>query len=397
MNLELLQQALREQGVDGWLFVDFHRRDPIAYRILSLPQEAMATRRWYYLVPAQGTPRKLAHRIESSQLDSLPGDKSVYASWQEEARGLQEMLQDVQTLAMQYSPDGRLPAISLADAGTVERIRSLGKHVVSSANLIQYFEARWSPAALQLHLEAGQAIDRIMAAAFQEIARRVRSDGYTNEYEMQQWILQQFAGSGLLTQIPPIVAANRNSGNPHYLPGPTLSAPIRSGDFVLLDLWAKRDKPGAVYYDVTWVGFLGESPPESIRRVFEVVKAARDRAIDTVQDAVRSGRTLRGWEVDRAARDLISERGYGEFFLHRTGHSIGEEVHGNGANMDDLETHDDRQILPFTGFSIEPGIYLPEFGVRSEVNVFVDDREARVTGAVQNGILCIPAAAPLVR
>ena len=256
---------------------------------------------------------------------------------------------------------------------------------------MQRFEARWSPAALQAHLEAGQAVDEIVALAFEEIGKRIGASGQTDEYAIQQFLLEQFGSNGLVSNSTrPIVAVNRNSANPHYEVSAKRSSPIRAGDFVLLDVWAKQKKRDAVFYDVTWVGFVGDHPPKKIQQVFEVVKAARDRAVETVESAVRESRTLRGWQVDQAARAVITNSGFGESILHRTGHSIGESVHGNGANMDDLETHDDREIIPFTGFSIEPGIYLPEFGVRSEVNVFVGEGEARVTGAVQKELVRIP-------
>jgi Xaa-Pro aminopeptidase len=390
MDLEAIQQALREQGLDGWLFYDFDHRDPIAYRILGLAPESLAKRRWYYLIPVQGSPKKLVHRIESGQLDSLPGEKREYAAWEVLTRSLREMLAPFPAIAMQYSPDNQIPYISRADAGTVELIRGFGNRVVSSADLVQRFEARWTDAALELHLEAGRRIDGIIARTFEEVGRRVGKLGATEEYAIQQYLLEQFDKESLASDDPPLVAVNQNSGNAHYATGPERNAPIRAGDFVLLDVWAKLQQPGAVYYDVTWVGFLGERPPEAHLRVFGIVAAARDRAVARVQEAVREGRTIRGWEIDRAARDLIAESGYGDCFVHRTGHSIGESVHGNGANIDDLETHEERAILPRTGCSIEPGLYLPEFGVRSEVNVYVDEREARVTGAVQRKIVRIP-------
>ena len=391
MELERIQKALRDSGIEGWLFYDFHRRDPIAYRVLGLTTPGMATRRWYYLVPAQGQPVKLVHRIEQGQLDPLPGETNVYASWQEHQQLLEKMLMPYHSLAMQYSPLNQIPAISLVDAGTVDLVRSFGKTVVSSADLVQQFEARWTPAAFQSHLDAGCLIDKIVPETFREIGRRVDLNGQTNEYAIQQFILEQFEKNNLVTNRQrPIVAVNRNSGNPHYETSRDSAAPIRAGDFVLLDVWAKLDKPGAVYYDVTWVGFVGDDPPERIEQIFEIVKAARDRAVETVQAAFREGRKLHGWEVDRAARNVIIENGFGECFPHRTGHSIGEEVHGNGANIDDWETRDDRELIPFTAFSIEPGIYLPEFGVRSEVNVFVEEHEARITGMIQDELVRIP-------
>ena len=390
MQVQLIQEALRERGIDGWLFYDFHHRDPIAYRILGLSSDSLASRRWYYLVPAQGEPGKLVHRIESGQLDGLPGETQLYAGWRELLQRLERMLAPVRTIAMQYSPNNQIPSVSLVDAGTVELVRGFGKQVVSSADLVQRFEACWSPAALESHLEAGKIIDRLIPAAFAEIGKRAGQSGQTDEYTIQQFLMDQFTQNHLITDSPPIVAVNRNSGNPHYQPSRAASSAIRAGDFVLLDVWGKCDRPGAVYYDVTWTGFLGERIPEPIASVFEIVKRARDCAFQIVQEAMREGRKLRGWEVDRAARSVIEASGYGDRFVHRTGHSIGEEVHGNGANMDDLETHEEREIIPHTGFSIEPGIYLPEFGVRSEVNVFIDADSARITGPVQNAVITIP-------
>ena len=390
MKLDSIQQALRSSGIDAWLFYDFHRRDAIAYRVLGLRTHGMATRRWYYLVPAQGEPIKLVHRIESGQLDSLPGERRLYASWQEHSRLLEEMLRSCRTVAMQYSPLNQIPYISAVDAGTIELIRSFGKEVVSSAPLVLQFESRWSPAALASHLKAGELVDGIVADTFHEIGRRVAGSGSTDEYSIQQFILERFEQAGLTSNRKrPIVAANRNTGDPHYEPTRERSSPIREGDFVLLDVWAKLNRTGAVYYDVTWTGFLGAEPPREIEKIFEIVKAARDSAVARVVSACQRGEQLHGWEVDHAARNVITERGYAEFFVHRTGHSIGEEVHGNGTNIDDLETHDDRAIIPFTGFSIEPGIYLPEFGVRSEVNVYVEEGSARVTGRIQDRVVPI--------
>jgi Xaa-Pro dipeptidase len=392
MDLEAIQQALQEQALDGWLFYDFDNRDPIAYRVLGLEGKRFAKRRWYYLIPAHGSPRKLVHRIENRQLDALPGEKCEYAAWEALRTNLKQMLAPFPSIAMQYSPENQIPYISRADAGTVELIRSFGNKVVSSADLVQLFEARWTPEALESHLEAGRRIDGIIAMTFQEIGRRVKGGGHTDEYAIQQFLLEQFRANDLVSDDPPLVAVNANSGNAHYETRRDAAAPIRPGDFVLLDVWAKLRRPGAVYYDVTWVGFLGERPPEKHQRVFAIVTEARNLAVTRVQEAVRAGRAIYGWEVDRTARDFIAEQGYGDYFVHRTGHSIGETVHGNGANIDDLETHEERAIIPRTAFSIEPGIYLPEFGVRSEVNVFVDEREARVTGAIQRNIVRIPVS-----
>ena len=388
MDLPAIQAALRDRNLDGWLFYDHHHRDPIAYRVLGLPDGQMVTRRWYYLIPAKGDPVKLVHKIESGHLDSLPGRKLQYAGWQDLFDKLKTLLADCTTVAMQYSPNNLVFTISLVDAGTIDLIRSFGKTVVSSGDLVARFESTWTDDQIRTHFAAGKAVDAITAAAFQEIGRRVRNGG-TTEYEIQQWFLEAFARENLVAHDAPIVAVNANSGNPHYEPHAVGSAPIREGDLVLLDVWAKKNTPDAVYYDITWVGFVGPSPSPRMREVFEVVRQARDAGVKTVIDAIGAGRTLAGWEVDRAARGTIQKAGYGDYFIHRTGHSIGTDVHSNGANMDDLEIHDERQIQPNSCFSVEPGIYLPEFGVRLEVNVLVRPGSAEVTGKIQSEIVTI--------
>jgi Xaa-Pro dipeptidase len=388
MNLAAIQSALRERNIGAWLFYDHHHRDPIAYRVLGLPANTMVTRRWYYLIPAHGEPVKLVHKIESGHLDALPGKKLQYAAWQELFEQLKGMLAAYRDVAMQYSPNNVVFTISLVDAGTIEMIRGLGKNVVSSGDLVAQFEATWTEEQIKSHYAARDSVDAITAEAFKEIGRRVRSGG-TNEYQIQQWFMEAFGREHLLTDDPPIVGVNANSGNPHYEPHTQGSAPIREGDFVLLDVWAKKDTPGAVYYDITWTGFVGKAPSDRMREVFTVVSGARDAGVKTVQDAIAGGRAIAGWEVDRATREHIRKAGFGDYFIHRTGHSIGTDVHANGANMDDLETHDERRILPNSCFSIEPGIYLPEFGVRSEVNVLVHPKLAEVTGKIQREIVLI--------
>src|SRR5579885_3222358 len=262
MQLKAIQQSLLQQSIDAWLFCDFHHRDAIAYRVLGLPADGIATRRWYYLVSATGQPVKLVHRIESEVLDSLPGEKRCYASWKEREALLREILEPSRVIAMQYSPENQIPYISLVDAGTVELVRSFGKQVITSANLVQEFEARWSAAALESHLEAGRRIHATISAAFAEIAKRIESQGATDEYAIQQFMVERFERDELTMEgEPPIVAVNANSGNPHYETSRRRSSPIRAGDFVLLDVWGKRKTPGAVYYDVTWVGFAGANPP----------------------------------------------------------------------------------------------------------------------------------------
>ena len=388
MNLPAIQAALRERNLDAWLFYDHHHRDPIAYRVLGLPASLMVTRRWFYLIPAHGEPSKLVHKIEAGHLDSLPGSKRVYSGCQELFEQIKVFLADSKTIAMQYSPNNLVFTVSLVDAGTMELIRGLGKNVVSAADLIAQFEATWTDEQIKTHFAARDAVDEITTAAFAEIGRRVRNGG-TNEHARQQWLLEAFQRENLVTDDPPVVAVNANSGNPHYEPHAEGSAAIREGDFVLLDIWGKKNTPGAVYYDITWTGYVGKAPPEKQREVFEVVRDARDAGVKTVLDAIAARQRIAGWQVDRASRDHISKAGYGDYFIHRTGHSIGTDVHSNGANMDDLEIHDERQILPNSCFSIEPGIYLPEFGVRSEVNVLVRPERAEVTGKIQREIVII--------
>ena len=388
MDLPAIQAALRERNIDGWLFYDHHHRDPIAYRVLGLPNGLMVTRRWFYLIPAQGDPVKLVHRIEAGHLDTLPGTKCQYSGWQELFDGIKNMLTDCRDIAMQYSPNNLIFYVSLVDGGTLEQIRGLGKNVVSSGDLVAQFEATLNAEQIQSHFAARDAIDSITAEAFKEIGPRARS-GAATEHAMQQWFLEAFRRENLVTDDPPIVAVNANSGNPHYEPHAGNSSRIREGDFVLLDVWAKKDTPGAVYYDITWICYVGKSPSDRMREIFHTVRQARDIGVETVQTAVSAGRPIAGWEVDRAVRTFINESGYGDNFIHRTGHSIGTDVHANGANMDDLEIHDERRILPNSCFSIEPGIYLPEFGVRSEFDVLVHNGKAEVTGRIQKELVLI--------
>ena len=388
LNIEAIQKALKAQKLDGWLFYDILHRDPIAYRVLGL-EGLMAKRRWFYMVPAKGAPRKLVHRIESLALDSLPGEKMQYAAAEELTKNLKKLVGRARKVAMQYSPKNLIPYISLVDAGTVELIRAQGCKVVSSADLVQEFEAAWSPAQLESHLTAGKAIDRITQVAFAEAARRVRAKQSFTEYDLQQFMAEQFRAEGVTADSAPIVAVGPHAGDPHYEPKPQGSAPIREGDLLLLDVWGKTLAASSVYYDITWMGYLGAKVPEKYAKIFSVAREARDAAIAFVQSSVKAGRAIEGWQVDRAARQVIRKAGYGKEFVHRLGHNIGQEVHGTGANMDDLETHDVRRVMPRTCFSVEPGIYFPEFGVRTEVNVYVEDGHARVTGAVQNEILAL--------
>ena len=389
MNVQNIQAALRAGGHQCWLFYDHHHRDPIAYRVLGLPASMLVTRRWFYVIPAEGEPVKLVHRIESHHLDSLPGSKMEYSAWQELWQNLETMLQPYQRITMQYSPNNQIPYISLVDAGMLELVRGFGtgKEIVSSANLVAQFEATLSDAQIASHFKAGEVVDQITAAFFQEVGRRARNGG-THEFQMQQWIMEAFQREKLETCDPPNVSVNAHSGDPHYEPTSASSSAIRQGDFVLLDIWAKRAEPDSVYYDITWTGCLG-SPSDKQREIFEVVRGARDVGISTVKQAFDAKRKICGWEVDKAVREFIESKGWGKYFIHRTGHSITSDIHGNGANLDNLETKDDREILPNTCFSVEPGVYLPEFGVRSEVNMMIRQGKGEVTGRVQNELVVI--------
>jgi Xaa-Pro dipeptidase len=380
---------LRDEKLDGWLFFDHHQRDPLAYRILKLNPARTVTRRWYYLIPAQGEPKGLVHAIESGVLAGLPGKTQIYSSWGAQVDGIKSLLSGCHRVAMQYSPNCAIPYVSLVDGGTLELVRSAGVEVVTSANLVQLFEARWTAEQLEMHLEAGRRVDRIRGEAFQTIGTALKASRAINEWQVNRFIRDAFEKSGLVTDHGPIVGVNANMSNPHYEPGPEGSSEIHEGDAVLIDMWAKLDQPGAVFYDITWTGYCGAEPPSAIQNVFEVVRTARDRAVERVQTAISKNENIHGFDVDDAARGYIKEKGFADYFVHRTGHSIGEEVHGTGANMDNLETHDERKIIPGTCFSVEPGVYLPEFGIRSEVNVYVGEGTARVTGEKQQELVAI--------
>jgi Xaa-Pro aminopeptidase len=389
MQIDEIQKALREEKLDGWLFFDHHQRDPLAYRVLGLSPARTVTRRWYYLIPAHGEPKGLVHAIESGVLTGLPGSIQIYSSWTAQVEGLKELLAGCRRVAMQYSPNCAIPYVSLIDAGTLELVRGTGVEVLTSANLIQLFESRWTAQQLEMHLEAGRRVDRIRAEAFQNIAATLSAGRTITEWDVNRFIRASFENAGLITDHGPIVAVNANMSNPHYEPEAETSQPIRKGDAVLIDMWAKLDSPGAVFYDITWTGYCGSQAPSALQNIFEVVRDARDRAVARVKDGVARNEIIHGFEVDDAARNYIREKGFEQYFVHRTGHSIGEEVHGTGANMDNLETHDERRIIAGTCFSIEPGVYLPEFGIRSEVNVYVGDREAIVTGEIQSKLVAI--------
>lgn len=355
----------------------------LGYRVLKIAPTSIPSRRWYYLVPATGEPRGLVHKIESGVLGNLPGSRTKYSDWNAQFEGLRTLLAGCKVIVMQYSPNCAIPYVSLVDAGTLELVRSLGVEVRSSSNLVQRFESCWTAEQLEMHLEAGRRVDNVRREAFQRVSDKQRLGETITEWDVQQFIMQRFTESGLTYDHGPIVGVNGNASDPHYDPQRDHCQAIRPGDSLLIDLWAKLDRPDAVYYDVTWMGFCGQTPPPALQNVFEVVRGARDAGINFVKSEVAAGKDLRGFQVDDVTRAHIRERGFADYFFHRTGHSIGPEVHGTGANMDNLETHDDRKVIPWTCFSIEPGIYLPEFGVRTEVNMFVGEDGARVTGEIQ--------------
>jgi Xaa-Pro aminopeptidase len=384
LDVAAVQDALRKANLDGWLLYDFHGSNPIAARLAGLTGGGhMTTRRWYYLIPAHGHPRGLVHAIERHNLDRLPGEKTVYAGRQQLEIGLTHLLQGVRRVAMEYSPMCAIPYLSRVDAGTAEAVRAHGVEIFSSGDLVQQFEAAWTPAQLASHQVASAALYRIKDRAFASAAAAVRAGRALSEYELQQQMVEWFEDEGLISDSAPVVAVDANAGNPHYLPSREQSQAISADQVLLLDLWGKTRAPGAVFADITWVGVTASRVPDDTARAFTAVAEARDAAVKLVEDAAQKGRDIHGWEVDRAARQVLEQRGYGQRILHRTGHSLGENVHGNGVHMDDYETHDERRVIPGTGFTVEPGLYFDTFGVRTEVNVFRGEHDATVTGPRQ--------------
>jgi len=390
LSIPAVQSALREEGLDGWLLYDFHGSNPIARRLTGLDNGGkMTTRRWYYLIPASGEPRKLMHAIEPYNLDHLPGSKTIYSRRESLASGLQAVLGGLKRVAMEYSPGNAIPYISRVDAGTVEAVRALGADVLSSGDLVQRFEAVWSEDALRTHRAAAAALYRVKDRAFALVRDARRSGRPLTEIDVQRAMAGWFTDEGLVTDAPPVVAAQENAGNPHYMPTAEKHRAIGDGEVLLLDLWGKLAEGGAVFADITWVGFTGTSVPEKYVRAFTAARDGRDAAIALVRDRVAAGRDIRGFEVDRACREVLDRAGYAAEFIHRTGHSLGTEVHGNGVHMDDFETHDERRLIPGTGFTIEPGVYTGEFGVRTEINMYVGAREAEVTGPLQTELVLL--------
>ena len=390
MNLQDIQAALRDQQIDGWLFYDHHYRDPLGYRILGLGENLHVTRRWFYFVPANGEPRKLVHRIESGRLDPLPGSRAEYSSWQELESKLEELLSGARKIGMQYSPRNAIMSVSMVDAGTVELLRGMGKEIVSSADLVSQFEAVLTDEQIATHYEAQRKIDAVLDEGWKVMGQGARSTNGTHEFEMVTWLSEAMRREGLVWEHGPNVSAGPNSADSHYEPSSASSRPIRRGDFILIDVWGQMDRPGSCYYDITWTGVVDREPTDREQRLFSAVRDARDASIQVIADAFASKRPIAGWEGDDAAREVLAGAGLGDAFTHRTGHNIGNIIHGNGANLDNLETHDERLILPNTCFSVEPGAYFPgEFGVRSEIDMMARPGRAEVTGRIQRELVRI--------
>ena len=392
MDLKAIQQALQDAQVDGWLFYDFHNRDAIAARILKMDTGRFASRRWYYYIPAHGQPKKLVHKIEPWRCDHLPGEKYIYLPWQQQHELLKNILGQARRIAMQYSPNNAIPYVSIVDAGTVELIRSFGIEVVSSADLVGRFEASMSMDDWHSHEEAGAALQQVKDETFKEIGRRITAGQNPTEFEVQLFMHGLMKRHELKWEDGPIVAVNEHAADPHFEPTEENSFSMKDGDLVLLDLWGKKDRPGSIYYDITWMGYIGKKVPEKIESIFNIVRSARDMALQFVTDKFLKTEPVFGWQVDDVCREVIVKAGYGDYFTHRTGHNIGEQVHGNGVNIDNLETKDERQILPGLCFSVEPGIYLPDekMGFRTEIDVFVTEKgEIKVCGDIQKSVIPI--------
>lgn len=393
MDLQKIQTAIQEAEIDGWLFYDFHNRDPIAYHVLGLDVNKFTSRRWFYYIPATGEPAKLSHKVEPTKLESLPGNQMFYLAWTELHEKLQSILgQAPQKIAMQFSPMNHIPYVSMADGGTIQMLQSFGYEIVSSANLVQIFEAVIDEDGYQSHLKASKRVYQIKDEAFEWIEKALQKGARITEYEAQQFIVRRFKEEGMTCENEnPIVGVNAHPANPHFEPTPENSHIIQKGDTILIDLWAKLDKPGAIWADITWCAFAGSNPPEKYIEIFNTARDARNAGLRFIQDKFSNNQNCYGWEVDDAVRNVIKNAGYGEKFIHRTGHSIGREVHGNGVHIDNLETKEERQLIPGICFSIEPGIYLEgEMAVRTEIDVFITlDSEVIVAGPLQDALILL--------
>lgn len=388
LDIDAVQEALRREGLAGWLIYDFHGINAVARALFSL-SDYHITRRWFYFIPSSGEPTLLAHAIEKTSYPALPGRMLLYAGLQQMQERLREVLPTAGQIAMEYSPMNDVPTVSYVDAGMIELLRSLGVDLVTSANLVQEFQAKWSAEQLRSHIAAAQVVHEAQREAFQMIETALQARTPINEYDVQQFILQRFAAANCITDSAPIVAVNANASNPHYAPTASVYSPIRPGDVILIDLWAKQKTPRAVFADITWMGFAGAEPPERVQHVFDTVREARDRGVDFLRQNWQAGKPVKGYEVDQIVRQYITEASFGDYFVHRTGHSLGAEVHANGVNIDSYETRDSRAIIPGVAFSIEPGVYLPEFGVRSEINVYLGDNGPEIHTEPQRALVTL--------
>jgi Xaa-Pro dipeptidase len=387
LDVAAVQAALREDGLDAWLLYDFRGVNQVATRLTGLDRAGhMATRRWYYLIPREGTPTRLVHAIERHNLDGVPGETVVYAGRQSLADGLASLLQGRRRVAMEYSQNCAIPYLSRVDAGTVELVRSHGVDVVSSGDLIQRFDAAWDAATLATHVDASARLYRVKDRAVAFVRAALAAARPITEYDVQREMVRAFADEDLIASDAPVVGAAGNAGNPHYLPTAEAHRAIGRDEVLLLDLWGKRPTPGAVFADITWMTFTGATPPPRVQAAWAAAAGARDAAIAFVRDGIAAGRAVRGFEVDAAARTVLIDAGFADHILHRTGHSLGQDIHGNGVHMDDYETHDDRRLVPGLGFTIEPGLYFEDFGIRTEINMTVGLQEATVTGDIQREI-----------
>jgi Xaa-Pro aminopeptidase len=381
-NLKKMQAILSEMKLDGWLFYDFRGSNDLALDILDIPKTSHLTRRFYYLVPNNSEPVKIVNGIEAGHLDHLPGKKYTYSSHLSLSTHISNTLKNYKKIAMEYSPLNAIPYVSKVDAGTIEQIKSYGVEIVSSGNLISFFNAIWTKEQFEENKPVANALTEIVAKSFNFIKDNISLGKQLTEYDVQKFIMDEFDKRGYFTDFPPIIGVNENSANPHYAPAENIHKPIKENDFVLIDLWAKVNKPDGVWADITWVGFVGKIVPEKYVKVFNIVARARDEAFNLVSLRFKEGKEVRGYEVDDASRNVIKDAGYADYFIHRTGHSITTDLHGSGSHMDNFETKDERLILPSTSFSIEPGIYLTgDFGVRSEIDVYITpDKKVIATG-----------------
>lgn len=381
-NLKKVQKILSNMDIDAWLLYDFRFSNELALTMLGITKKSHLTRRFYYLIPKKGTPVKIANAIETFHFEHLPGKLLSYASYDSLIQNLKLSLEGIKKVAMEYSPMNAIPYVSRVDAGTIEQIKSIGVEIVSSADLISMYNALWTKEQFNENKPVAHALNEIVYNAFDFIKKKISGSKSLTEYDVQQFIMNEFKRRKLFTDDPPIVGVNENSANPHYTPTAKVHKKIKRGDFVLIDLWAKQNKEDAVWADITWVGFIGKYVPDKYTKVFNIVAKARDTAFELVESRFKQKKEIRGFEVDSASRKVIEDAGYGKYFIHRTGHSITTDLHGSGAHMDNFETKDERLLLPSTSFSIEPGIYFPgEFGVRSEIDVFITkDGKVMFTG-----------------